>query len=98
MEKKTYKPLLTINNIYSTSPLIFDVLPILIAVRDNNTVVIDNNGDTHNIEYFLKSPDKIYTFIKETGLINLFKDKKIKNLVDYVLGIEVGLDTNARKK
>lgn len=38
-----------------------------------------------------------FTFIKETGLQKVFQDKNIKNLVDYVFGVETGLDTNARK-
>ena len=33
----------------------------------------------------------------ETGLSILFQNRRIKNLVDYVFGIETGLDTNARK-
>lgn len=34
---------------------------------------------------------------EKSGIINLFKDKKIKNLVDYTIGVEVGLDSNGRK-
>lgn len=30
-------------------------------------------------------------------MINLFKKDGIKNLVDYVIGVEVGLDSNGRK-
>lgn len=37
------------------------------------------------------------TFIKETGLIRLFKKDGVKNFVDYVLGVEAGLDSNGRK-
>lgn len=33
----------------------------------------------------------------KTGILDLFKDKKIKSIPDYVLGIEVGLDSNGRK-
>jgi type II restriction enzyme len=36
-------------------------------------------------------------FIENTGLADIFRDKKINDLVDYVFGIETGLDTNARK-
>lgn len=36
-------------------------------------------------------------YLKNSGLFDMLKDKKIKNLVDYVLGIEVGMDTNVRK-
>lgn len=41
--------------------------------------------------------EKYYKFFKETGLENLLKNRRIKNLVDYVFGVEVGMDTNARK-
>jgi len=36
-------------------------------------------------------------FFKQTGLINLFKKDGVKNLVDYVIGVEAGLDSNGRK-
>ncbi|MBD3359265.1 MAG: restriction endonuclease [Candidatus Buchananbacteria bacterium] len=41
--------------------------------------------------------DKYLKFVKETGLKNLITDKKIKNLVDYMIGVEAGLDSNGRK-
>lgn len=51
--------------------------------------------------YNFKKPNqeiKEYSkYLRNSGLFDLLKDKKIKNLVDYVLGIEVGMDTNARK-
>jgi len=40
---------------------------------------------------------KLLNFFKNSGLKGIFIDKKIKNLVDYCYGVEVGLDTNARK-
>ena len=36
-------------------------------------------------------------FIDKTGLKNLITQKKIKNLVDYMIGVEAGLDSKARK-
>ena len=36
-------------------------------------------------------------FIEGTGLAAVFMDKNVKSLVDYVFGVEVGLDSNARK-
>jgi len=36
-------------------------------------------------------------FLQGTGLAEIFQSRRIKNLVDYVFGIETGLDTNARK-
>jgi hypothetical protein len=36
-------------------------------------------------------------FFKQTGLIKLFTKDGVKNLVDYVIGVEAGLDSNGRK-
>ena len=36
-------------------------------------------------------------FLYNTGLSEIFQSKRINNIVDYVSGIETGLDTNARK-
>ncbi len=41
--------------------------------------------------------EKYLTFVKETGLKDLIVSKKIKNLVDYMIGVEAGLDSNGRK-
>lgn len=37
------------------------------------------------------------TFVKETGLKELIVSQKVKNLVDYMIGVEAGLDSNGRK-
>lgn len=47
-------------------------------------------------DYF-KSPEQVTEFLNETGLTKVLQNKQIKNLVDYVFGVEVGLDSNARK-
>ena len=44
-----------------------------------------------------KDIKKYLIFIKETGLKDLITNKKIKNLVDYMIGVEAGLDSNGRK-
>ncbi len=41
--------------------------------------------------------ERCLTFVKETGLKTLITDRKIKNLVDYMIGVEAGLDSNGRK-
>lgn len=73
------------------------MLNLLIAVRDKNTDVIATSGELTKLGTYFKSPEKIYEFCQETGLDKIFIDAKIKNLHDYVFGVEVGLDTNARK-
>ncbi|GAB6188950.1 type II restriction endonuclease [Marinitoga arctica] len=84
--------------LHQENPKAFDVLDILIAVRKKHKKkVLDEFGNYAYIEQYFKEPENIYYFIKETGLEKIFLDKNITNLVDYVFGIEVGLDTNARK-
>jgi type II restriction enzyme len=41
--------------------------------------------------------EKYLHFVQETGLKYLITNKKIKNLVDYMIGVEAGLDSNGRK-
>jgi type II restriction enzyme len=41
--------------------------------------------------------EKYLKFMKNTGFKALITDKKIKNLVDYMIGVEAGLDSNGRK-
>jgi type II restriction enzyme len=36
-------------------------------------------------------------FIKQSGLIRIFQKDGVKNLVDYLLGVEAGVDSNGRK-
>jgi type II restriction enzyme len=41
--------------------------------------------------------EKYLVFVKKTGLKDLITSQKIKNLVDYMIGVEAGLDSNGRK-
>ena len=49
------------------------------------------------LESYFTSLQGVIDFIEQTGLAEVFKNKNVTNLVDYVFGVEVGLDTNARK-
>ena len=86
-----------INDLYDENPKVFEVLDILIAVRNKNAKTLDNTGKITLLESYFISPKGVLEYIYETGLAEVFKNKEISNLVDYVFGIEVGLDTNARK-
>lgn len=83
-------------NLFQENSSCFSVLKIVIAVRDNKPI-LDDNGEVVFLDSYFQSADLVYEFIEKTGLSEVFKNKQIKNLVDYVFGIEVGLDTNARK-
>ena len=87
-----------VEEIWEINKLAFQVLGILIAVRDGSQKkVLDGNGRTVNLASYYESVDGILEFLELTGLMKLFMSNKIHNLVDYVFGIEIGLDTNARK-
>ncbi|EGK8096543.1 restriction endonuclease [Campylobacter lari] len=84
--------------LFKEYPKAFSVLPLLIAVRDaDNEKLFNSFGQICNMNSYLKTPHKIYEFIYESGLFVIFFNKKIKDLNDFVFGVEVGLDTNARK-
>lgn len=87
-----------IDELYEENPRVFEVLDILIAVRkNNNSKILNNQGEIVVLDTYFTSPELILEYIEETGLAEVFKNKDVTNLVDYVFGIEVGLDTNARK-
>lgn len=85
-------------DLYAECPNAFSILEILIAVRKKEQKKsLDEKGQVVTLNSYFQSADKIIDFLNNTGLADVFRDKNIKNLVDYVFGIEVGLDTNARK-
>ena len=86
--------------LYSSNQDIVKALPVLLAVRENKLEVFDKV--TKNSEFFdfsgtEKDSEKYYEFLEKSGLARLFQKDGIKNLVDYVMGVEVGLDSNGRK-
>lgn len=78
-------------------------IPLLLAVRSEEIYCQDDNGG-----YLYKftsngtAPDSelieryIY-FMEKTGLFDLLANHDIRNILDYVTGVETGLDSNGRK-
>lgn len=86
--------------LYSSNPDIVRALPVLLAVRENKLEVFDKvikNSEFFDFSGTEKSPEKYYEFLEKSGLARLFQKDGVKNLVDYVMGVEVGLDSNGRK-
>lgn len=76
----------------------FGVLDILIATRrKDKKKFIDNDGKPYLISSLFTSIDGVMKFLEETGLSEVFMRRDVNDLVDYVFGVETGLDTNARK-
>lgn len=87
-----------VQELFDENPKVFEVLDILIAVRKNKKAkTFNSNGDIVLLDTYFHTSESILEYIEKTGLGDVFRNKNITNLVDYVFGIEVGLDTNARK-
>ncbi len=87
-----------IHELWEENPKTFDVLDLLIAIRKKEQKkAIGRDGRIRLIDDYLKTEAGVVEYIEDTGLKEVLQNKKITNLVDYVFGVEVGLDTNARK-
>jgi type II restriction enzyme len=98
--EKEFKILLT------RHPSLTRLIPILLACRESNFQILTSfaSGDLHYEQFAFDGTlqvddhaEKACRFARETGLLDLFKNKRIKSVPDYVLGVEVGLDSNGRK-
>ncbi|CDG36178.1 Type-2 restriction enzyme MjaIII [Acetivibrio thermocellus BC1] len=88
-------------------PEIAEVLPALLALREKSIKVVEPLADNvfNYKEYVFRKKKKynpeeiemLAEFAEKTGLLAMFEKKNIKSVVDYAIGVEVGLDTNARK-
>lgn len=84
--------------LWNENSKVFSVLDVLIAVRTSDKKkAIARNGQIQLIEDFFKTPEGVIEYLEDTGLKQVLQDKQVTNLVDYVFGVETGLDTNARK-
>jgi len=92
--------------LFLQQPNLLKAIPSLIASRDKRLDVLiideknDNDMDFYNINFNDIDITKIDTymdFIKKSGLFNFLKNNIKQNLVDFVYGVEVGLDSNGRK-
>lgn len=79
-------------------PKVLKCVPILLAVRGREIYAIDGDGEyLFNFTKPNYSVDEYIMFMRKTGLFSLISEHLINNLVDYVTGVEVGLDSNGRK-
>jgi len=98
-----------LSNLILEYPKVVNAIPLLLAIRFKNkkeqkvNILVDPiQFQYDNFDLSIETPNKeeannIATFFVNTGLGELVKDKKIKNLVDFATGVEVGLDSNGRK-
>ncbi len=87
-----------VHRLWDRDPNVFQVLDILIATRrkDKKKYLLPNKT-ARPISELYSTAEGVIEFLNGTGLSNVFKSREIKNIVDYVFGVETGLDSNARK-
>ena len=85
-------------NILEQYPETLRCIPILLAKRELDIMAMDEEGQ---IDFHFDKPnctnEDYVKFMRKTGLFDLMENHIVNNLVDYVTGIETGLDSNGRK-
>ncbi len=84
--------------IVTSYPETLKCIPILLAVRSSEiTAGLDGDFEIYNFTSFSGDIEEYKTFMRNTGLFDLLQHHLVHNLVDYVTGVETGLDSNGRK-
>lgn len=87
-----------VKELWDNDNRVFSILDILIATRkEQDKKYLDETGKPHLVHDLLSTYEGVMKFLKETGIADVLQNKDVKNLVDYVFGVEAGLDTHARK-
>ena len=85
-------------NLVIKYPETLKCIPLLLAVRSKEIFIKDEiNEYLFTFDKMVYSVQDYVRFMRESGLFDLLQNHIINNLYDYVLGIEVGLDSNGRK-
>ena len=85
-------------DILNRYPECLKCIPILLAVRQSEICAQDEEGAfIYKFNKLNLSVDQYAVFMEKTGLFDLLQYHVINNLIDYVMGVEVGLDSNGRK-
>lgn len=73
-------------------------IPILLAVRNSEIAISDEKGSLQfDFDTRIYPIEKYSEFMEKSGLFSLFQNHLVANLLDYVTGVETGLDSNGRK-
>ena len=79
-------------------PPVLKCIPILLAKRENEIFAMDDEGAfKYNFDKMNYSVEQYKVFMRKTGLFDLIQNHLISNIVDFVTGVETGLDSNGRK-
>ncbi len=98
-----------LKNLLNKYPKAVEVVPMLLALseKDRSLVLVDDflnwnfTEHTYNFDANKFDPKKdlqrVVNFFDKTGLKKFFIEMSCKSILDYAIGVEVGMDTNARK-
>ena len=91
-----------LRNIFIKYPETISVIPLIIAIREKSISVLEISDSISQKEFNFSTrsigvddASNLVEFCKNVGLITLFAE--INDLYTYLLGVEVGLDSNTRK-
>lgn len=91
-------------SLFTKQPNLLKAVPSLIASRDKelDILIMDNNDNMsfENLDFSTidtsRIPDYV-DFTEQSGLLDFLQNRANRSLLDYVYGVEAGLDSNARK-
>lgn len=90
--------------LFEQQPNLIKAIPSLIASRDKvlDILSIDDNDDMsfERLDFSIIDTERIEDYVifaENSGLLEFLQNKANRSLVDYVYGVEAGLDSNARK-
>lgn len=90
--------------LFIQQPDLLTAVPILLATRelDIDVLAFKDNGEmySYNIDFGTPNIDRLdeyISFMDKSGLLEFLKTGIKRSLVDYVYGIQTGLDSNGRK-
>ncbi|HEM6271413.1 type II restriction endonuclease [Streptococcus orisratti] len=90
--------------LFTKQPELLKAIPSLIASRDKilDILIIDNQDNMcfEQLNFSKIDTTRIVDYVvfaEQSGLLDFLQNKANRSLVDYVYGVEAGLDSNARK-
>lgn len=89
--------------LFTKKPNLLKAVPSLIASREQNLEIMMKEDDEYITEeinfsnYELSKIEKYLDFMEKSGLFRFLRTSIKSSLVDFLYGVETGLDSNARK-
>ena len=90
-------PILLATHEYKFHIINASTVDMLNSIKDMDFKFLEEKFICYDFKEIDKPINNYAVFLKNSGLFDLISNRKIKNLVDYAIGIEVGLDSNSRK-